>query len=80
MMPVHRHKGSFETCICGRGHFKEYFYDENGNLTDVKEKGTAEGSIDEHREMPVALVGVTGEWVGFFEAKEGESGCWGRMR
>ena len=24
-MPIHRHKGSSETCICIRGHFEEYF-------------------------------------------------------
>jgi cupin fold WbuC family metalloprotein len=35
VMPIHRHKGSFGTCICIRGHFEEYFYDEQGNLTDT---------------------------------------------
>ena len=35
IMPIHRHKGSCETCVCIRGHFEEYFYDENGNLTDT---------------------------------------------
>ena len=35
MMPIHRHKGSSETCVCIRGHFEEYFYDEHGNLTDT---------------------------------------------
>lgn len=35
IMPVHRHKETSETCICIRGHFEEYFYDENGNLTDT---------------------------------------------
>ena len=35
IMPIHRHKGTSETCICIRGHFEEYFYDENGNLTDT---------------------------------------------
>ena len=35
VMPIHRHKGSSETCICIRGHFEEYFYDENGNLTNT---------------------------------------------
>lgn len=35
IMPIHRHKGSSETCICIRGHFEEYFYDEQGNLTDT---------------------------------------------
>ena len=35
VMPIHRHLGSSETNICVRGHFEEYFYDENGNLTDT---------------------------------------------
>ena len=35
IMPIHRHRGSSETCICIRGHFEEFFYDENGNLTDT---------------------------------------------
>lgn len=34
-MPIHRHKESRETCVCIRGHFEEYFYDEEGNLTDT---------------------------------------------
>ena len=35
VMPIHRHLASNETCVCIRGHFEEYFYDENGNLTDT---------------------------------------------
>lgn len=35
VMPIHRHKNSSETCICIRGHFEEYFYDDLGNLTDT---------------------------------------------
>ncbi len=35
ILRIHRHKGSSETCVCVRGHFEEYFYDENGNLTDT---------------------------------------------
>jgi cupin fold WbuC family metalloprotein len=35
VMPIHRHKGSSETCICIRGHFEEYFYDAVGRLTDT---------------------------------------------
>ena len=35
IMPIHRHKGTSETCVCVRGHFEEYFYDENGNLTET---------------------------------------------
>jgi len=34
-MPIHRHMGSSETVICLRGHFEEYLYDEEGNLTDT---------------------------------------------
>lgn len=32
VMPIHRHMGSSETCLCVRGHFQECFYDERGNL------------------------------------------------
>lgn len=35
VMPIHRHKESSETCVCIRGHFEEYLYDDNGNLTDT---------------------------------------------
>ena len=35
VMPIHRHKGSSETCVCIRGHFEEYFYDSEGRLTDI---------------------------------------------
>lgn len=35
VMPIHRHKDTNETCVCIRGHYEEYFYDENGNLTDT---------------------------------------------
>ncbi len=35
LMPIHRHKGTSETCVCIRGHFKEYFYDSEGRLTDT---------------------------------------------
>ena len=35
VMPIHRHKDTSETCVCIRGHFEEYFYDKNGNLTDT---------------------------------------------
>ena len=35
VMPIHRHKDSSETCVCVRGHFEEYFYNQDGNLTDT---------------------------------------------
>lgn len=33
IMPIHRHKDSSETCVCIRGHFIEYFYNDKGNIT-----------------------------------------------
>ncbi len=35
VMPIHRHLGSSETCVCVRGHFVEYFYDDKGQITDT---------------------------------------------
>lgn len=35
VLPIHRHKASSETCICIRGHFEEYFYNEEGRLTET---------------------------------------------
>ncbi len=35
VMPVHRHLKSSETMVCIRGQFEEYFYDDNGVLTDT---------------------------------------------
>lgn len=35
VMPIHRHRTSSETVVCVRGHFEEYFYDEEGRLTDT---------------------------------------------
>lgn len=35
VMPIHKHKDTSETCVCIRGHFEEYFYDDNGNLTET---------------------------------------------
>ncbi|MBR6972720.1 MAG: WbuC family cupin fold metalloprotein [Bacteroidales bacterium] len=35
VMPVHRHLKSSETVVCICGHFEEYFYNDNGVLTDM---------------------------------------------
>lgn len=70
MMPVHRHKNSSETCVCIRGHFEEYFYDENGILTETI--GMVPGGVVLNIEM--------GQWHSLaclesgtilFEAKDG---------
>lgn len=35
VLPIHRHKNSNEISICICGHYEEYFYDDNGTLTDT---------------------------------------------
>ena len=35
VMPIHRHRSSSETVVCIRGHFEEYLYDSDGQLTDT---------------------------------------------
>ena len=35
VMPIHRHMGTSETCVCVRGHFEEYFYDSDGRLVET---------------------------------------------
>jgi len=35
VMPIHRHLSTSETCVCVRGHFEEYFYDEEGRLVEA---------------------------------------------
>ena len=35
VMPIHRHRTSSETVVCIRGHFEEYFYDEDGVLVET---------------------------------------------
>lgn len=34
VLPIHRHRGSTETCIVLRGKAEEVFYDDNGNETE----------------------------------------------
>ncbi|MBO5628156.1 MAG: WbuC family cupin fold metalloprotein [Aeriscardovia sp.] len=43
VQPIHRHRSTSETCVCIRGHFEEYFYDEHGvliNTIDMVPGGT----------------------------------------
>lgn len=35
LLPIHRHRDSSVTIVCIRGHFEEYYYDDNGNLTET---------------------------------------------
>ena len=34
-LPVHRHRKSSETVVCLRGHLRELFYNDNGEVTEV---------------------------------------------
>ena len=36
VLPIHRHRGSSETCVCIRGHFEEYLY----GFTKTRSDGT----------------------------------------
>ena len=35
VIPIHRHTKSSETVVCLRGHLREYFYNENREVTEV---------------------------------------------
>lgn len=35
-LPIRRHRNSSETCVCVRGHFEEYFYDDDGMQTEER--------------------------------------------
>lgn len=41
VLPIHRHRTTSETVVCLRGHFEEYFYDEEGRLTDTIDSSPA---------------------------------------
>ena len=57
VMPIHRHMKSSETVVCVRGHFEEYFYDENGNkveaeVVDDAKTDSADSKADDKEEKP----------------------------
>ena len=82
VMPVHRHKGSSETCICIRGHFEEYLY----GYTETRSDGTPDPksfgiieTIDMYPGGPILNI-EKGKWHSLkclesgtvlFEAKDG---------
>ena len=35
LLPIHRHMKSSETVVCLRGHLREIFYDDDGQVTEV---------------------------------------------
>lgn len=82
IMPIHRHKGSSETCVCVRGHFEEYLY----GFTETRNDGTPDSDsfgivekIDMYPGGPILNI-EKGQWHGLkclesgtvlFEAKDG---------
>lgn len=86
VLPIHRHTKSTETMVMIRGALKEYFYDNDGNLTDTIYL-TAEHSIPSVPSVPSdptkwcrMLQIPVGQWLSLevleegtviFEAKDG---------
>lgn len=82
VMPIHRHIGSSETCICLRGHFEEYLY----GFTDTRGDGTPDPNsfeivetVDMYPGGPILNI-EKGQWHSLkclesgtvlFEAKDG---------
>lgn len=82
VMPIHRHKGSSEMCICIRGHFEEYLYE----FTDTRSDGTPDPdsfgiveTVDMYPGGPILNI-EKGQWHSLkclesgtvlFEAKDG---------
>jgi len=82
VMPIHRHKGTSETCICICGHFEEYLY----GYTETRSDGTPDPksfgiieTIDMYPGGPILNI-EKGQWHSLkclesgtilFEAKDG---------
>jgi len=82
VMPIHRHKGTSETCVCVRGHFEEYLY----GFTEIRSDGTPDPdsfgiveTIDMYPGGPILNI-EKGQWHSLkclesgtvlFEAKDG---------
>lgn len=49
-LPVHRHRGSSETCVVLRGAAEELFYDERGNVTERVTMRAGTGCVGVHIE------------------------------
>ena len=82
IMPIHRHKGTSETCVCVRGHFEEYLY----GFTKLRNDGNPDpdsfGIVETIDMVPggVVLNIEAGQWHSLnclesgtilFEAKDG---------
>ena len=79
LMPIHRHRGSCETCICIRGHFEEYFYDSEGRLVETVDMVPGGVVLNNEKGKWHSLKCLESGTV-LFEAKDGGVGRRGRMR
>lgn len=71
IMPIHRHKGTSETCVCVRGHFEEYFYDSEGRLTETVDMRPGGTVLNIEKGQWHSLKCLESGTV-LFEAKDGE--------
>lgn len=44
-LPIHRHPKTSETVVCLRGHLREIFYNDNGEVTDVIDLAPASACV-----------------------------------
>ena len=44
-LPIHRHPKTSETVVCLRGHLREIFYNDNGEVTDVIDLALASACV-----------------------------------
>ena len=44
-LPIHRHRGSSETVVCLRGHLREVFYDDAGQVTEAIDLAPGSGCV-----------------------------------
>lgn len=72
-LPIHRHKGSSETCIIVKGVAIEIFYDDNGNETEriVMKPNSECAGVNIERGRWHKIVSVEPGTV-IFEAKDGK--------
>lgn len=35
VLPIHRHRSTSETVVCLKGHLRQFFYNDNGDVTEV---------------------------------------------
>ncbi len=63
VMPIHRHLGSSETCVCIRGHFEEYLYGFTETLSNGTPNPDCFGLIETIDMVPGVVLNIEkGQW------------------